>query len=328
MQAARSAAIADGLVSVPQQRSSQKANQQKNQIHLNQPKQDGDTVAAALAMVAAGNGNKAPAPAVQVNTNNHIVKTGGIPSAPSPALSSNQAKHSTSAPAPSMPNSTGGTGMSSNIGNEYKANAGNSGMRAPMAAPANGAASSALQQQQQLHHPASTVSSIKQSYAAPSNISVNSMNPTTAGSAAHRLALASTTVQQMPPPLKNTMPAPVSSHMPSAAQSSVPSSRASSSGSSGGKKKGPPLRRGKWTPEEEAYANRLIMEFKSGLLPLTDGTTLRTFLSKLLNCDPMRISKKFVGNNCIGKQVFRRRTADINRLTPEQIQTSRAELSE
>ena len=57
-------------------------------------------------------------------------------------------------------------------------------------------------------------------------------------------------------------------------------------------KKGPALRRGKWTSEEEAYANRLIQEFKSGLLPLTDGTTLRTFLSKLLNCDPMRISKK------------------------------------
>ena len=61
------------------------------------------------------------------------------------------------------------------------------------------------------------------------------------------------------------------------------------------------LRRGKWTSEEEAYANRLIYEFKLGLLPLTDGTTLRTFLSKLLNCDPMRISKKFVGGNCIGK---------------------------
>jgi hypothetical protein len=66
-----------------------------------------------------------------------------------------------------------------------------------------------------------------------------------------------------------------------------------------GKKAG--LRRGKWTTEEEAYANRLIYEFKLGLLPLTDGTTLRTFLSKLLNCDPMRISKKFVGQNCIGK---------------------------
>lgn len=98
--------------------------------------------------------------------------------------------------------------------------------------------------------------------------------------------------------------------------------------SGGGKKKGPPLRRGKWTPEEESYANRLIQEFKAGLLPLTDGTTLRTFLSKLLNCDPMRISKKFVGSNCIGKQVFRRRTADINRLTAEQIQQSRAELSD
>ncbi len=89
-----------------------------------------------------------------------------------------------------------------------------------------------------------------------------------------------------------------------------------------------PLRRGKWTPEEEAYANRLIQEFKAGLLPLTDGTTLRTFLSKLLNCDPMRISKKFVGSNCIGKQVFRRRGADVNNLTPDQIQKTRLELSE
>jgi len=94
------------------------------------------------------------------------------------------------------------------------------------------------------------------------------------------------------------------------------------------KKPGHPLRRGKWTSEEEAYAGRLINEFKSGLLPLTDGTTLRNFLSKLLNCDPMRISKKFVGNNCIGKQVFRRRVADINRLTPDQIQRMRVELSE
>jgi hypothetical protein len=61
------------------------------------------------------------------------------------------------------------------------------------------------------------------------------------------------------------------------------------------------LRRGKWTVEEEAYALRLIAEFKEGMLPLTDGTTLRTFLAKLLNCDPMRISKKFVGKKCIGK---------------------------
>jgi hypothetical protein len=61
------------------------------------------------------------------------------------------------------------------------------------------------------------------------------------------------------------------------------------------------LRRGKWTIEEEAYVNRLIEEFRSGTLPIPNGITLRTFLSKLLNCDPMRISKKFVGNKCIGK---------------------------
>lgn len=88
------------------------------------------------------------------------------------------------------------------------------------------------------------------------------------------------------------------------------------------------LRRGKWTMEEEAYANRLIHEFKLGLLPLTDGTTLRTFLSKLLHCDPMRISKKFVGQNCIGKQVFRRRQADMDRLSPDDIKRSRYELAE
>jgi lambda repressor-like predicted transcriptional regulator len=128
------------------------------------------------------------------------------------------------------------------------------------------------------------------------------VNAASAGTAAHLLAAN--------PARKNPVPGP------------PPGS------SGGGKKKGPPLRRGKWTPEEEAYANRLIQEFKAGLLPLTDGTTLRTFLSKLLNCDPMRISKKFVGSNCIGKQVFRRRTADINRLTAEQIQQSRAELSD
>jgi len=40
----------------------------------------------------------------------------------------------------------------------------------------------------------------------------------------------------------------------------------------GNKMKRAGMRRGKWTTEEENYANRLIQEFKSGLLPLTDGT--------------------------------------------------------
>ena len=127
---------------------------------------------------------------------------------------------------------------------------------------------------------------------------------------------------------KTTASATATAPKPSAATQKLSSTTSPSPSACVGKKKGPPLRRGKWTPEEEAYASRLIQEFKAGLLPLTDGTTLRTFLSKLLNCDPMRISKKFVGSNCIGKQVFRRRTADINRLTPEQIQASQQELSE
>jgi len=88
------------------------------------------------------------------------------------------------------------------------------------------------------------------------------------------------------------------------------------------------IRRGKWTPEEEAYANRLIEEFKAGLLPIAEGTTLRTFLSKVLHCDPMRISKKFVGSNCIGKQVYRQRRQDIDMISEEKIARSRRELRE
>ena len=37
----------------------------------------------------------------------------------------------------------------------------------------------------------------------------------------------------------------------------------------------------------------------------------------------MRITKKFAGAACIGKQVFRRRQADIDRLTPDEIARSR-----
>jgi len=64
------------------------------------------------------------------------------------------------------------------------------------------------------------------------------------------------------------------------------------------------LRRGKWTPEEEAYAARVIRDFNYGYLDAPAGTTLRTYLSEKLNCDPMRITKKFTGDSCIGKRVF------------------------
>ncbi|KAJ1398841.1 hypothetical protein B484DRAFT_339569 [Ochromonadaceae sp. CCMP2298] len=58
---------------------------------------------------------------------------------------------------------------------------------------------------------------------------------------------------------------------------------------------------GKWTAEEETFANRLIEGFEGGtLLDCDDGSTLRSYLAKRLNCAPMRISKKFAGL-CIGK---------------------------
>jgi hypothetical protein len=64
------------------------------------------------------------------------------------------------------------------------------------------------------------------------------------------------------------------------------------------------LRRGKWTAEEEAYVARVIQDFNSGFLDAPAGTTLRTYLSEKLQCDPMRITKKFTGDACIGKRVF------------------------
>ncbi|TDH74112.1 hypothetical protein CCR75_001135 [Bremia lactucae] len=92
--------------------------------------------------------------------------------------------------------------------------------------------------------------------------------------------------------------------------------------------KNPPvaMRKGKWTAEESAYCDRLIEEFKKGNLPLSEGTTLRTFLSKLLNCDPMRISKKYTGDQCIGKIIFRRREDTVNKDDRTSIRKELAEL--
>ena len=39
------------------------------------------------------------------------------------------------------------------------------------------------------------------------------------------------------------------------------------------------VRRGKWLPEEQAYAEQIIHDFEAGLLPLRNGATLRAYLS-------------------------------------------------
>ncbi|KAL3656487.1 hypothetical protein V7S43_018634 [Phytophthora oleae] len=55
------------------------------------------------------------------------------------------------------------------------------------------------------------------------------------------------------------------------------------------------VRSGRWSVEEENYAKAMIEAFKAGYLPLHGNVSLRKFLSEVLVCHPMRISKKFVG---------------------------------
>lgn len=55
------------------------------------------------------------------------------------------------------------------------------------------------------------------------------------------------------------------------------------------------VRSGRWSVEEENYAKAMIEAFKAGYLPLHGNVSLRKFLSVVLVCHPMRISKKFVG---------------------------------
>jgi hypothetical protein len=62
-------------------------------------------------------------------------------------------------------------------------------------------------------------------------------------------------------------------------------------------------RSGKWSNEEEAYADLLIELFEKGLIDEQNGCTLRSCLSRRLHCLPMRISKKYAGKG-IGKAVY------------------------
>lgn len=61
---------------------------------------------------------------------------------------------------------------------------------------------------------------------------------------------------------------------------------------------------GKWSMKEETFAQSLITLFQQGkLYDCDEGATLRSYLSKKLNCSPMRISKKYAGLG-IGKHIY------------------------
>ena len=49
---------------------------------------------------------------------------------------------------------------------------------------------------------------------------------------------------------------------------------------------------GRWTADEEKYAQYLIQEFKAGnISDLENGSTLRNCLAQMLICPPKRITK-------------------------------------
>lgn len=54
---------------------------------------------------------------------------------------------------------------------------------------------------------------------------------------------------------------------------------------------------GRWSIAEIELAKSLIQAFQDGLLPIAQSMTLRRLLSRVLMCEPMRVSKKFRGSS-------------------------------
>ena len=66
-----------------------------------------------------------------------------------------------------------------------------------------------------------------------------------------------------------------------------------------------PQRVGAWSREEEAYAAAVGALFVAGRVPnCPEGTTRRALLADLLNCAPMRVSKKLGGKLAVGKRSY------------------------
>lgn len=78
-----------------------------------------------------------------------------------------------------------------------------------------------------------------------------------------------------------------------------------------------PVRSGKWNLIEEQYLRKLVKLFSMGLLEnIEPKTSMRSWLSKMLNCCPMRISKKQMhGEKFRGKAKFRRNEVQIHAVT-------------
>lgn len=60
------------------------------------------------------------------------------------------------------------------------------------------------------------------------------------------------------------------------------------------------------------------------MLTLPEGATLRSYLADKLNCDPMRVTKKYAGASCLGRRAYHLR--DRSQPTVAEIQLAKAEL--
>lgn len=78
--------------------------------------------------------------------------------------------------------------------------------------------------------------------------------------------------------------------------------------------------------EEEEYTSRIIHYFSTGLLTLPEGSTLRSYLAEKLNCDPMRITKKYAGAACLGRRAYH--YSERAQPTIAEIQLAKAQLDE
>lgn len=78
-----------------------------------------------------------------------------------------------------------------------------------------------------------------------------------------------------------------------------------------------PVRAGKWNPEEDAYLRKLVELFCLGVLDdVEQKSSMRAWLARMLNCCPMRISKKQMhGEKFVGKAKFKKDLDAINSLT-------------
>uniref|UniRef100_A0AAV1V7K2 Uncharacterized protein n=1 Tax=Peronospora matthiolae TaxID=2874970 RepID=A0AAV1V7K2_9STRA len=89
-----------------------------------------------------------------------------------------------------------------------------------------------------------------------------------------------------------------------------------------------PVRYGKWSRQEDAYLEKLLTLFQDGVLANVKAkTSLRSWLAHMLNCCPMRISKKQMhGRQFEGKAKYKRQSSNVDSMTQTQYERLCTEL--